>query len=92
MKVIEKLARRFTKTASTTVKSEVKKTAIDLLPTVTGIVSAIVGFLLFHEAVETQSETKSTITNRNTNITRNNYFFGSLSEESIRKIIEEDKR
>ena len=92
MKLIEKVAKKFTKTASNTVKNEVKKTAIDLLPVVTGLVSMIVGALLFHETVDVQEEAKPSITNRNTSITTNNYFFRDLSEEAIRKVLEEGKR
>ena len=92
MKLIEKVAKKFTKTASNTVKTEVKKTAIDLLPAVIGFVSMVVGVLLFHETMDIQNEVKPSITNRNTCITTNNYFFRDLSEEAIRKVLEEGKR
>ena len=72
MKIIEKLAKKFTRSASSTVKTEVKKTAIDLLPALATV------------ATEDLSPTV-----RNTHVTTNNYFFKELSEESIKKILED---
>lgn len=87
MKLIEKIAKKFTKSASNTVKTEVKKTAIDLLPTVVGIVSMIVGIVIFKEVVDSPEDISPTVSN--TSITTNNYFFRDMTEESIKKILED---
>jgi len=87
MKLVEKIAKKFTKSASNTVKTEVKKTAIDLLPTVIGIVSMVVGILVFKEVVDIPEDPSPTVSN--TSITTNNYFFRDMTEESIKKILED---
>lgn len=87
MKIVEKIAKKFTKSASNTVKTEVKKTAIDLLPTVIGIVSMVVGILVFKEVVDIPEDPSPTVSN--TSITTNNYFFRDMTEESIKKILED---
>ena len=87
MKLIEKIAKKFTKSASNTVKTEVKKTAIDLLPTVVGIVSMVIGIVIFKEVVDSPEDISPTVSN--TSITTNNYFFRDMTEESIKKILED---
>ena len=87
MKLVEKIAKKFTKSASNTVKTEVKKTAIDLLPTVVGIVSMVIGIVIFKEVIDSPEDLSPTVSN--TSITTNNYFFRDMTEESIKKILED---
>lgn len=91
MKIIERIAKKFTKAASSTMKKEVKKTAIDLVPTVVSIAAAIAGALLFKGAVggghEEPMRGKPSVSN--TNVTTNNYFFNDIGEETIKKLLEE---
>ena len=89
MKFLDKFTKKFTNKASAAVKQEVKKTAIDLLPTVAGIVSMIAGILIFKGVVDTPEETHPTVTH--TSITTNNYFFKDMTEEAIKRIIEEGR-
>ena len=91
MKLLDKITKRFTKTASETVKKEVKKTAIDLLPTIVGVVSMIVGIVIFKE-VTNDSDTDMSPAITHTSITTNNYFFNEVSEETISKILDLDGR
>jgi len=86
LKFLERFTKKATKTVSTAVKTEVKKTAIDMLPTALGIVSMIVGIVIFKGAVNEPNPIKPAVTN--THITTNNYFFGNVSEEMIKKILE----
>lgn len=87
MKLLDKLAKKFTKSASSAVKTEVKKTAVDLLPSVIGAFSMVLGIVIFKGSVgASPSSIKPTVST--THITTNNYFFQNLSEEMIRKIIE----
>ena len=87
MKFLDKITKKFTKSASTAVKTEVKKTAIDLLPTVVGVASMIVGIVIFRGSSKSENPIKPTVSH--TNITTNNYFFNQqLSEDMIRKILE----
>ena len=88
MKLVEKIAKKFTKSASSTVKTEVKKTAIDLLPTILGIASMVFGIVIFKEAVMEEPKTPKPVVT-NTSITTNNYFFQQMSEDMIKKILEE---
>lgn len=90
MKFIEKIAKKFTKTASSAAKCELKKTAIDLLPTIAGVVSMIVGIVIFREVVEAPEEIRPSVSN--TSVTTNNYFFRDMSEEAIHRILEEGDR
>ena len=87
MKLLEKVAKKFTKEASTTVKTEVKKTAVDLLPTIIGVASMIFGIAIFKKAVDEPEPVKPLISN--THITTNNYFFQQMSEDMVKKILEE---
>lgn len=87
MKLIDKLTKKFANKASVAVKSEIKKTAVDLLPTILAIGSAIVGIIIFKGVVQNDSHGPDLV---KTNVTTNNYFFNELSEETILKIIEED--
>lgn len=89
MKMLDKLTRRFTKSASVAVKAEMTKTAIDLIPLAAGIASTIAGFIIFKDATVDVPEIKPAVTN--TSITTNNYFFQQLSDDAIRQILEEKK-
>lgn len=87
MKILDKLTKKFAKSTSTAVKAEVKKTAVDLLPTVVGVVSMVVGIVIFKSTkTPTTKPIKPNVTN--THITTNNYFFQNVSEEMIKKILE----
>ena len=86
MKLLDKFTKKFTKSAGAAVKTEVKKTAIDILPTVVGVVSMAVGILIFKGQTGGSAQIKPNVTN--THITTNNYFFQSMSEEMIKKILE----
>ena len=87
MKILERFTKKFANKASVAVKSEVKKTALDLLPKLLGAAAMILGVIIFKEVVEEPEEVKPAITN--TSITTNNYFFQELSEDMIKKILEE---
>ena len=86
MKLLDKLAQKFTKSASVAVKTEVKKTAVDLLPSVIGAISMALGIVIFKGTVRDVKPIKPTVST--THITTNNYFFQSLSEDMIKKILE----
>jgi hypothetical protein len=88
MKLLDKFTKKFTKSASVAVKTEVKKTAIDVLPTVLGVVSMVVGIVVFKGQVSSAATKPIKPTVTNTHITTNNYFFQSMSEEMIKKILE----
>ncbi len=86
MKLIERIAKRFTKSASDTVKTEMKKTAIDLLPIVTTVITAVVGIVIFKGVTDSVSDAAPMVSR--TSITTNNYFFNEVSEETMLKIME----
>lgn len=87
MKFWDKVTKKLTNKASTAVKSEVKKTALDLLPKILGIGAMILGVVIFKEVVDEPEEIKPMVTN--TSITTNNYFFQEVNEDIIRKVLEE---
>jgi len=88
LKLLDKFTKKFAKSTSTAVKTEVKKTAVDLLPTVVGVVSMVVGIVIFKGTTGPSKikPIKPSVTN--THVTTNNYFFQNLSEDMIRKIME----
>lgn len=87
--LLDKVARRFTKTASDEVRKEVKKTAIDLIPGILTIGSMIVGIFVFHETSESKPMiAKPRPSYSTTKITTNNYFLGNVSDDVIKKILE----
>lgn len=75
---------RFASKASSAVKKEVKKTALNLIPAILGIGAAIAGILIFKEVVEEPEELAPNFTTHTTN----NYFFRDVSEEAIQKLME----
>lgn len=87
MKFWDKVTKKLTNKASTAVKSEVKKTALDLLPKILGVAAMVLGVVIFKEVVDEPEEIKPTVTN--TSITTNNYFFQEVNEDIIRKVLEE---
>lgn len=93
MKFLENIAKKFTKTASVTAKKEVKKTIVDLIPGILTIGSIIVGILIFHDTDTIESDSRSTSRpySSTTRITTNNYFLGDVSDEIIKKILEDQK-
>lgn len=86
MKLLDKLTKKFTKSASVAVKTEVKKTAVDMLPSVVGVISMVIGIVIFKGTVKNTAPVKPAVST--THITTNNYFFQNLSEDMIKKIIE----
>ena len=90
MKLIEKLTKKFVKTASTQTKAELKKTAIDLLPTVMTLITTIAGIVIFKGVIEEPTRPIDPHVS-STTITTNNYFFRDMSEEASNKILEERK-
>lgn len=88
---VDKVAKKFTKTASEQAKKEVKKTAIDLLPGILTIGGLIIGFFVFHEMPSSNSSGSSRPYHSSTRITTNNYFLGEVSEEIMEKILEGKK-
>lgn len=87
MKWVDKITKKFAKSTSTAVKTEVKRTAIDLLPTAIGVASMVVGIMIFKgTAGRSVKPIRPTVTT--TRITTNNYFFQNLSEDMIKKIME----
>ena len=90
MKFLDKLTRRFTQSATVAVKTEVKKTAVDLIPVFFGVLSTIASFFIFKDAVlDEPTPINPAVTN--TSITTNNYFFQKVDDDLIRKILEERK-
>lgn len=87
MKWMDKFTKKFANKASTAVKSEVKKTALDILPKVLGIAAMILGVVVFKEVVDEPEEIKPMVTN--TSITTNNYFFQEVNEDIIRRVLED---
>jgi hypothetical protein len=87
MKWMDKFTKKFANKASTAVKSEVKKTALDILPKVLGIAAMILGVVVFKEVVDEPEEIKPIVTN--TSITTNNYFFQEVNEDIIRRVLED---
>lgn len=85
MKFLDKWTKKLAGSASTAVKTEVKKTVLDLLPAVFGIAAAVVGILVFRESVD---DNKPMLTA--THITTNNYFFGDAGDEIIKSILEKE--
>ena len=93
MKFLENIAKKFTKTASVTAKKEVKKTIVDLIPGILTVGSIIVGFLIFHDTDDSDVDSggNSRPYTSTTRITTNNYFLGDVSDEIIKKILEDQK-
>lgn len=93
MKLLEKLTRKATKTASAEAKKEIKKTALDLLPGILTFVGAVAGIMIFHKSAHDDGYAptvgKPTYGYSNTRITTNNYFLGEVSEDVIKKILED---
>ena len=91
---VEKVAKKFTKTASEEVKKEAKKTAVDMLPGILALGGMILGIVVFRETKESH-DNHSAISPRpftsTTHITTNNYFLGDISEDIIKKVLEEKR-
>ena len=84
MKFLDRITKRFATKASTAVKTEVKKTIIDLIPTALAIAAAAIGVAIFKSAVNEPEEIAPSFSTHTTN----NYFFRDMSEESIRRLME----
>ena len=85
MKFLDRFTKKFASKASTAVKKEVKKTALDLVPTILGIGASIAGILIFKGVVEEPEDNSPTFTT----YTTNNYFFRDLSDDAIKKLMED---
>ena len=91
MKLWENLIKKSTKTATEEVKKEVSKTIIDFIPGILAFGSMILGIFVFH-ATDDGSSTSFPDVRPNmstTRITTNNYFLGDVSEEIVKKILED---
>lgn len=88
MKLVESIAKKFTKTASEEAKKEVRKTAIDFIPGALMVVGTIIGAIIFR-GIDGGGHggrySKST-----SNITNNYYFFQEVSDETLMKLLEDD--
>ncbi len=87
----DSLTKKFAKTASVEVKKEVKKTVIDLLPGILTIAGTIIGLVIFHNVHDSYDDEPCCFpAHSSTTITTNNYFFQDLSEDMIKKIIDDE--
>lgn len=88
---VDKVAKKFTKTASEEVKKEAKKTAVDMLPGLLALGGMILGIVVFRETKESRNSHTTTPRpfSSTTHITTNNYFLGDVSEDIIKKVLEE---
>lgn len=91
MKIIEKISAKFTKSASVQAKKEIRKTIVDLLPAAITVVGAIAGVIIFKNSGKNESVHRRYPGVTNTKITTNNYFLNDLSEDMIKKILEESR-
>ena len=86
-KFLEKMTTKAVQTASVAAKDEAKKSAINLIPKLLGLAATGLGIFIFKEAVvPTNDIPKPSMSTSKT--TTYNYFFQTLSEESIKKIME----
>ena len=84
---LEKMTTKAVQTASIAAKDEVKQSAINLIPKLLGLAATGLGIFIFKEAViPTPEVPKPSMSTSKT--TTYNYFFQTLSEESIKKIME----
>lgn len=88
MSFIDKFVKRGTKVASQEAKKEFKKTAVDLIPGILTIVGAIAGVMIFR-STGSQAPIRHKPDISNTRITTNNYFLGNVSEDVVKKILED---
>ena len=88
---VDKVAKKFTKTASEEVKKEAKKTAVNMLPGLLALGGMILGIVVFRETKEPRNNHTTTPRpfSSTTHITTNNYFLGDVSEDIIKKVLEE---
>lgn len=92
---IEKAAKSFSKSASDQVKKEIKKTSIDLIPGLLTLGAMALGMFIFGKNGSKVSSAIAQIPKpytSSTRITTNNYFLGNVSDEIIKKILEEQKQ
>lgn len=87
---VEKVAKKFTQTASEQVKKEAKKTFIDILPGLLTLGTMIFSVVVFHERKDIPKISSSPRPySSTTKITTNNYFLGNVSDEIIKKVLED---
>lgn len=92
---LDKAARSMSKSASDQVKKEIKKTSVDLIPGLLTFGGMLLGMFIFGKsggkagihAISTAAKPFSSTTR----ITTNNYFLGNVSEEIIKKVLEEQR-
>lgn len=87
MKLIDSLAKKFTKTASEEAKKEAKKTLIDLIPGILSVAGIVVGAIIFRGSGGSGGSRHPM--HSHTSITTNNYFFQEVDDETILKILED---
>ena len=87
MKFLDKISKRFAKTASATIKKEATNAILDLIPTVAGAITMGLAITAFHEHASKSVEKNTPYCGYST-VTTNNYFFRDLSDESIKRLLE----
>lgn len=90
MSIFKKAGKKLAQGASEQVRTEVKKTFIDFLPSILGVAVMAVGILIFGggpSRSDDDQNTKPSLTT--TSITTNNYFLGDVSEDIIDKILDD---
>jgi len=93
MKFLDKFIKKSTETASIAVRDEVRKTAFNIFPHIFGIASLIFGTLIFKENKGTlANRPPATKVIRSTRVINTNYFFSDMNEETIKKIINSNRR
>lgn len=91
MKFLDKLIKKTTKTASEEVKKEVRKTIVDFIPGFLAFGSMIVGIFIFKASDDSPNRASNNLRPNmsTTRITTNNYFLGDVSEDIIKKVLED---
>lgn len=92
---LEKAAKSFSKSASDQVKKEIKKTSVDLIPGLLTLGAMALGMFIFGKnggKITSNIPSVPKPYTSSTRITTNNYFLGTVSDEIIKKILEEQQR
>lgn len=89
MGFMDRFIKKGTQTATQEAKKEFKKTVVDLIPGILTFVGAIAGVVIFRSSASPGPSFKPKPNISNTRITTNNYFLGNVSEDVIKKILED---
>lgn len=88
---VNDLSKEAAQTASAEVKKEVRKSLIDFIPGLLGVGAMILGIFLFKEVDDDDDdEPVSNPISTVTKTTINNFFLGEVSEDILKKILEDD--